>query len=83
MIIDYLLLIIFRDSGGDIMNAIVQNALITLLAIWLLMTVPALGGQYEISWYTIDSGGGTSSGGSYVLSGTIGQADAAYSAGGQ
>ena len=65
------------------MNAIVQNALITLLAIWLLMTVPALGGQYEISWYTIDSGGGTSSGGQYVLAGTIGQPDAAYSTGGQ
>lgn len=32
--------------------------------------------QYEISWYTIDGGGGTSTGGSYSLSGTIGQPDA-------
>jgi len=36
-------------------------------------------GQYQIDWYTIDSGGGTSSGGRYVLMGTVGQADAAYS----
>ena len=39
-------------------------------------------GQYEISWYTIDGGGGRSAGGPYVLTGTIGQPDAAYSAGG-
>jgi len=38
---------------------------------------------YELSWYTIDGGGGTSSGGQYVLTGTIGQPDAAYSAGEQ
>ena len=35
-------------------------------------------GPYEMSWYTIDGGGGTSSGGSYTLTGTIGQADAGY-----
>jgi hypothetical protein len=32
--------------------------------------------QYSIDWYTIDGGGGTSSGGPYTLSGTIGQPDA-------
>jgi hypothetical protein len=37
---------------------------------------PALGQSYEINWYTIDSGGGTSSGGGFELSGTIGQHDA-------
>ncbi|MBK7403104.1 MAG: hypothetical protein IPJ41_00375 [Phycisphaerales bacterium] len=31
---------------------------------------------YEIPWYTIDGGGGTSTGGSFSLSGTIGQHDA-------
>ncbi|MHC4621384.1 MAG: hypothetical protein ACYTEQ_26885, partial [Planctomycetota bacterium] len=40
------------------------------------------GGPYELSWSTIDGGGGRSSGGRYVLVGTIGQPDAAYSAGG-
>lgn len=35
------------------------------------------GGPYVLDWYTIDGGGGTSSGGPYTLSGTIGQPDAA------
>ena len=39
-------------------------------------------GDYEISWYTIDGGGGVSSGGPYTLTGTIGQADADWSEGG-
>jgi len=67
------------------MNATVQNALITLLAIWLLMTVPALamsGGDYEVSWSTIDGGGGRSIGGDFALVGTIGQPDAGEMAGG-
>ena len=34
------------------------------------------GGPYVLDWYTIDGGGGTSSGGAYTLSGTIGQHDA-------
>lgn len=38
--------------------------------------------QYSISWSTIDGGGGTASGGSYVLRGTIGQPDADNMAGG-
>jgi hypothetical protein len=37
--------------------------------------------DYQIIWSTIDGGGGTSSGGQYMVSGTIGQHDAAYSAG--
>ncbi len=32
--------------------------------------------QASISWWTIDGGGGTSTGGAYTLSGTIGQPDA-------
>jgi hypothetical protein len=53
--------------------------------ICLLVIVPALGqtgDDFDLSWNTIDSGGGQSKGGSYVLTGTIGQSDAAYSAGG-
>jgi hypothetical protein len=38
-------------------------------------------GPYKMDWYTIDGGGGTSKGGPYVLTGTIGQADAGYSSG--
>lgn len=51
----------------------------------LLLTVESAlahsGGDYEISWYTIDGGGGTSTGGQYVLTGTIGQPDADWSKG--
>lgn len=41
------------------------------------------GGQtYSIDWYSIDGGGGTSSGGNYSLTGTIGQPDAGTLSGG-
>jgi hypothetical protein len=53
---------------------------ILLIICILLFSLPVFG-DYEISWYTIDGGGGTSSGGLYTLTGTIGQPDAAYSAG--
>ena len=42
---------------------------------WLLAT-GALAQTYSIDWYTIDGGGGTSTGGVYSVSGTIGQPDA-------
>jgi hypothetical protein len=42
----------------------------------------ALAQQYSIDWYTIDGGGGTSTGGVYAVSGTIGQPDAGAMSGG-
>ena len=43
----------------------------------------ALSTGYDLSWYTIDGGGATSStGGSYSLGGTIGQPDAGVLSGG-
>jgi len=47
----------------------------------LTLAVPVFG-DYELSWRTIDGGGGTSSGGTYTLMGTIGQPDAGVMAGG-
>lgn len=38
--------------------------------------------SYTIPWWTVDNGGGASQGGSYILSGTIGQPDAGSSSGG-
>ena len=39
---------------------------------------------YDLSWFTVDGGGGKSSGGEYALSGTVGQFDAgAFMAGGE
>ena len=55
--------------------------------IYLLMTllfmVSMVNADYSISWHTIDGGGGMSSGGTYTLTGTIGQHDADWSEGGQ
>ena len=38
--------------------------------------------SYSIDWFTIDGGGGTSTGGVYSVSGTIGQPDAGRMSGG-
>ena len=56
-----------------------------LIAALLAYTRPTLaqsGGGYDLSWNTIDGGGGTSAGGAYSLSGTIGQPDAGAMSGG-
>ena len=42
----------------------------------------AANGGFDLTWFTVDGGGGTSSGGGFVLSGTIGQPDAGDLAGG-
>jgi hypothetical protein len=50
---------------------------IILLALALTALVSRAQAQtYSIDWYTIDGGGGTSTGGTYQVSGTIGQPDA-------
>jgi hypothetical protein len=36
----------------------------------------SFGPSYSLAWYTIDGGGGNSSGGTFTLMGTIGQPDA-------
>ncbi len=53
-----------------------------LPAIGLLFAVPLLSQTYDLSWNKIAGGGGTSTGGVYSLSGTIGQPDAGHLAGG-
>jgi hypothetical protein len=40
------------------------------------------GGRYDLSWHTIDGGGGTSTGGFFTISGTIGQPDTGTLSGG-
>ena len=57
-----------------------RSAVLILLLIALAASTATA--QYELSWYTIDGGGGRSSGGPYTITGTVGQPDAAYSAGG-
>ncbi len=55
----------------------------TLVACTLsLLAAGAAQAQLAINWFTIDGGGGTSSGGTFSLSGTIGQPDAGIMTGG-
>ncbi|MHC4501234.1 MAG: hypothetical protein ACYS21_19225, partial [Planctomycetota bacterium] len=61
------------------MKTIIQR--ITVPAICILMISPVIA-DYDISWSTIDGGGGTSTGGNYALVGTIGQPDAGDMSGG-
>jgi hypothetical protein len=55
------------------MNSIAKWLLGLGVAVQLASTAQA---QYSINWSTIDGGGGTSTGGVYSVSGTIGQHDA-------
>jgi hypothetical protein len=54
---------------------------ILLLAMIVSTALAQVGSGYDLSWSTIDGGGGASSGGGYTLNGTIGQADAGQSIG--
>lgn len=49
---------------------------IAVLLLFALVAFAQSGGDYELSWSTVDGGGATSAGGSYALSGAIGQPDA-------
>jgi len=50
-------------------------------SVWMCAT-SAHPRSYGIDWFTIDGGGGTSTGGVYSVSGTIGQPDAGVASGG-
>ena len=53
------------------------SLLIAVLALTMIATVQAQGGGgYDLTWNTIDNGGGESNGGGYTLAGTLGQPDA-------
>jgi len=49
----------------------------------VVLTASARAQNYSIDWFTIDGGGGTSTGGVFSVSGTIGQPDAGVMSGGQ
>lgn len=50
--------------------------LISMVSLLLLSSFALAAAGYDLSWWTVDGGGGTSSGGSYSLSATTGQPDA-------
>jgi hypothetical protein len=53
-----------------------KNKIILLAVTLLLAETTVVRAQYAIDWYKISGGGGTSSGGNFSVSGTIGQHDA-------
>ena len=55
---------------------------VLLLTLFFGGTLAATAQSYSIDWFTIDGGGGTSTGGVYSVSGTIGQPDAGQMSGG-
>ena len=64
------------------MKTIQKLAVILIFSTLIPKLSTAWAQSHSIDWHTIDGGGGTSTGGSYALSGTIGQADAGHLTGG-
>lgn len=62
---------------------LIGTILSTLALLRITSTVFAQnGGTYDLTWFTIDGGGGASTGGVYTVSGTVGQPDAGVLSGG-
>ena len=64
------------------LNDGVKIIILTLIILTILSALPVSAQSYSIDWFTIDGGGGTSTGGVYSVSGTIGQPDAGKMSGG-
>jgi hypothetical protein len=63
-------------------NKIVPHCSDVWIVLLIGLLVSSASGYYELTWSTIDGGGGTGSGGPYTITCTIGQPDAAWSSGG-
>jgi hypothetical protein len=66
-------------KSNRLMRGTVLLALVTLLATGATLARVL---DYDAGWWTADGGGGTSSGGSFALSGSVGQPDAGAMQGG-
>ncbi|MEI2672174.1 MAG: hypothetical protein V9G13_13920 [Marmoricola sp.] len=55
---------------------------IVLAVLIVSIAVAQSGGGYDLTWSTIDGGGGASSGGGYTVDGTLGQFEAGALSGG-
>ncbi len=60
-----------------LLGAVLGLSLATVGVVWA-----QTGGGYDLTWWTVDGGGGAASGGSYTLTGTAGQPDAGTVSGG-
>lgn len=56
---------------------------IVLLCLFWSVAFAQIGGSYDLTWWTIDNGGGEQSGGAYDLEGSVGQPDVGNWSGGQ
>ena len=65
-----------------IRRLLVLGLLIAALAWSNALMFAQTGGGYDLTWSTVDGGGGVSTGGGYTLSGTAGQPDAGALGGG-
>jgi hypothetical protein len=65
---------IIEDGGWQTRSVLYVLAL--LLSTLIFQPSTASGQQYSINWFKVAGGGGTSAGGAYQVSGTIGQHDA-------
>ncbi len=66
-------------SGFGLRHSLIirhSSFVIALLLLGFGFPFSAFSQSYSIDWFTIDGGGGTSTGGVYAVSGTIGQPDA-------
>jgi hypothetical protein len=59
-----------------ILSAMKNIFCLFVLAVALSLPTGAMAQSYSVDWYKISGGGGTSTGGTYQVSGTIGQPDA-------
>ena len=64
------------------MKPVNKQIVFSMLLLALSLGYAQSGGDYDLSWYTIDGGGGVSSGGGYTVRGTVGQPDAGTMVGG-
>jgi len=81
----YLIGVVYTN-GQPVRRKTMKEKILGVLAVLLILLTltPCLvqAQSYAISWWTVDGGGGTSTGGGYTLSGTIGQPDAGVMGGG-
>ena len=63
-------------ADGDRPRSDSVRLLFVLMALLCIAAAPVHAQSFSIDWFTIDGGGGTSTGGVYSVSGTIGQPDA-------
>jgi len=59
-----------------------QATALVAMALLLAVSTALARSGYDLSWWTVDGGGGTASGGPYTLTGTVGQPDAGILTGG-